>query len=329
MISRRAFIGAVAGGLAVAPAAASAQQAKKPARIGYLTGGSIELEKSWIASLQQGLRELGYVEGENVVLELRGAAGRADQLSGLAQGLIRSKVDVLVTAGDAATLAAKKATGTVPVVMVTVADPVGIGLVASLGHPGGNVTGLADLHADLVAKRLEILKDLVPSASHIAVLLNPANPSHALQLKGLQAAAPAVSVTVVPREAAEPAGIDRAFAAIKRERSAGLIVLGDRMFGAIRKRIVELALVNRLPTVYTHRWWVESGGLVSYGANFNDLYRHVATYVDKILKGAKPGDLPVEQPTRLELVINLRTARSIGLTVPPSLLARADEVIQG
>jgi putative tryptophan/tyrosine transport system substrate-binding protein len=285
VISRRGFIGAVAGGLAVAPAA-SAQPAKKVARIGYLTGGSIELEKNWIASLQQGLRELGYVEGENVVLELQGAAGRADRLSGLAQGLIRSKVDVLVTAGDAATLAAKEATTTVPVVMVTVADPVGIGLVASLGRPGGNVTGLADLHGDLVGKPLEILQDLVPSASG-------------------------------------------AFAAIKRERFAGLIVLGDRMFGAIRKRIVELALVNRLPTVYTHRWWVENGGLVSYGANFNDLYRRVATYVDKILKGAKPGDLPVEQPTRLELVINLKTARSTGLTVPPALLARADEVIQG
>ena len=328
MISRRAFIGVVAGGLAIASAAASAQPAKKVALIGYLTGGSIELEKSWIASLQRGLRELGYVEGENVVLELRGAAGRADRLSGLAQGLIRSKVDVLVTAGDAATLATKEATRTVPVVMVTVADPVGIGLVASLGHPGGNVTGLSDLHADLVAKRLEVLKDLVPSASHIAVLLNPANPAHALQLKGLQEAAPAVNVTVVPREVSEPSGIDRAFATIKRERSAGLIVLGDRMFGANRKRIVELAMVNRLPAAYTHRSWVESGGLVSYGANFNDLYRRVATYVDKILKGAKPGDLPVEQPTKLELVISLKTARSTGLTVPPSLLARADEVIQ-
>jgi len=294
VISRRAFIGAVAGGLAAA-SSVSAQQAKKVPRIGYLTGGSVELEKSWIASLQQGLREVGYVEGQSIVVELKGAAGRADQLPGLAESLIRSKVDVLVTAGDAATLAAKQATSTVPIVMVTVADPVAIGLVASLGRPGGNVTGLSDQHADLVAKRLEILKDLVPSASHIAVLLNPANPSHALQLKGLQAAAPAVSVTVLPREVSDAAGIDRAFAALKRERVGGLIVLGDRMFGANRERIVELAMVNRLPTVYTHRWWVESGGLVSYGANFNDLYRRVATYVDKMLKGARPADLPVEQ----------------------------------
>ena len=329
MISRRGFIGAVAGGLAVVPAVAPAQQTTKVPRIGYLTGGSVELEKSWITSLRQGLRELGYVEGQTVVIELRGAAGRADRLSGLAEGLIRSKVDVLVTAGDAATLAAKEATSIIPVVMVTVADPVAIGVVASLGRPGGNVTGLADQHADLVAKRLEILKDLVPSASHVAVLLNPANPSHALQLRGLQAAAAAVSVTVLPREVSESAGIDRAFVALKRERAAGLIVLGDRMFGAHRKRIVELAMANRLPTVYTHRSWVESGGLVSYGANFNDLYRRVATYVDKILKGTKPGDLPVEQPTRLELVINLKTARSTGLTVSPSLLARADEAIQG
>jgi len=328
VISRRAFIGAVAGGLAAA-SSVSAQQAKKVPRIGYLTGGSVELEKSWIASLQQGLREVGYVEGQSIVVELKGAAGRADQLPGLAESLIRSKVDVLVTAGDAATLAAKQATSTVPIVMVTVADPVAIGLVASLGRPGGNVTGLSDQHADLVAKRLEILKDLVPSASHIAVLLNPANPSHALQLKGLQAAAPAVSVTVLPREVSDAAGIDRAFAALKRERVGGLIVLGDRMFGANRERIVELAMVNRLPTVYTHRWWVESGGLVSYGANFNDLYRRVATYVDKMLKGARPADLPVEQPTRLELVVNLKTAKSSGLTVPADLLARADEVIQG
>jgi putative tryptophan/tyrosine transport system substrate-binding protein len=328
VISRRAFIGAVAGGLAVAPAAASAQPAKKVARIGYLTGGSVELEKGWIASFRQGLRELGWVEGENVVLELRGSAGRVDRLSGLVEGLIRSKVDVLVTGGDAATLAAKNVTSSVPVVMVPVADPVGIGLVPSLGRPGGNITGLADLHADLVAKRLEILKDLVPSALQVAVLLNPANPAHALQLKALQAAAPAVSVTVLPREVSEPTGIDRAFAALKRERPAGLIVLGDRMFGANRKQIVELTIANRLPTVYTHKWWVESGGLASYGANFDDLYRRVATYVDKILKGTKPGDLPVEQPTRLELVINLKAAGSIGLRVPPSLLVRADQVIQ-
>jgi ABC-type uncharacterized transport system substrate-binding protein len=252
-----------------------------------------------------------------VSIELREAAGRFDPLPGLSEGLIRSKIDVLVTAGDAAALAAKKATSVVPIVMVTVADPVGIGLVASLGRSGGNITGLADLHADLVAKRLEILKDLVPSASQIVVLLNPANPSHAVQLKGFQAAGRAVSVTVLPREVSEPDGIDRAFAALKRERPAGLIVLGDRMFGANRKQIVELTIANRLPTGFTHRWWVESGGLVSYGANFNDLYRRAATYVDKILKGAKPGDIPVEQPTRVELVINLKTARSIGLRVAP------------
>jgi putative tryptophan/tyrosine transport system substrate-binding protein len=212
--------------------------------------------------------------------------------------------------------------------MVTVADPVGMGRVPGLGRPGGNITGLADLHADLVAKRLEILKDLVHSASQIVVLLNPANPSHALQLTGLKAAGRAVGVTVLPREVSEPGAIDRAFAALKRERPAGLIVLGDRMFGANRKRIVELTIANRLPTAFTHRWWVESGGLVSYGANFNDLYRRAATYVDKILKGAKPGDIPVEQPTRVELVINFETARAIGLRVPSSLLVRADEIIQ-
>jgi len=328
VISRRAFIGAIAGGLAAAPVAASSQPAKKQTRIGYLTGGALEPEKNWIDSFRQGLQELGWVDGSNVVIELRASAGRADRLSSLADGLIRSKVDLLVTGGDAATLAAKNATSSVPIVMVTVADPVGIGLVPSLARPGGNITGLADLHADLVPKRLEILKELTPGASHVTVLLNPANPAHALQLRALQAAAPAVSVTVLPLEVSDPAGLDRVFAGLKRERPAGLIVLGDRMFGANRKRIVELSISNRLPTVYTHKWWVESGGLVSYGANFADLYRRVATYVDKILKGAKPGDLPVEQPTRLELVINLKTAGAIGIRVPAALLARADEVIQ-
>ena len=328
MIGRRAFIGAVAGGLAVAPVTASSQPAKKPARIGYLTGGALDLEKNWIASFRQGLKELGWVEGSNVVIELRASAGRVDRLSSLVDGLIRSKADLLVTGGDAATLAAKNATSSVPIVMVTVADPVGIGLVPSLARPGGNITGLADLHADLVPKRLEILKEIVPGGSQVAVLLNPANPAHALQLRALQAAAPAVSVTVLPKEVAEPGGIDRAFAALKRERPAGLIVLGDRMFGANRKRIVEQSISSKLPTVYTHRWWVESGGLVSYGANFDDLYRRLATYVDKILKGTRPGDLPVEQPTRLELAINLKAAGAIGIRVPPTLLVRADQVIQ-
>jgi len=328
VIGRRAFIGAVAGGLAVAPVAASSQPAKKPARLGYLTGGALDPEKSWIASFRQGLQELGWIEGGNVVIELRASTGRVDRLARLVEGLIRSKVDVLVTGGDAATLAAKSVSGSVPIVMVTVADPVGIGLIPSLARPGGNITGLADLHGDLVPKRLEILKELVPGASQVAVLLNPANPAHALQLKALRTAAPAVSVTVLPREVSEPAGLDRVFAALKRQRPAGLIVLGDRMFGANRKRIVDLSIENRLPTVYTHRWWVESGGLVSYGANFADLYRRVATYVDRILKGAKPSDLPVEQPTKFELVINLKAAKALGLTIPPALLARADEVIE-
>jgi len=327
VISRRAFIGAIAGGLAAAPGV-SAPQARKLPRIGYLTGGSIELETDWISSLKTGLRELGFVERENVVIELRHAAGQGERLSELAEGLIRSKVDVLVTAGDSATLAAKKVTRVVSIVFVTVSDPVGIGLVPSLGRPGGNITGLSDLHGDLVAKRLGIMKDLVPSAALIAVVVNPANPSHTIQLKNLQAAAPAAGVTLLPREVSKPEGFEGAFAVFKRERAAGLIILGDRLFLSSRTRIVELMIASRLPTMFTQRRWVEGGGLVSYGAIFNDVYRRAAFYVDKILKGAKPGDLPVEQPTRLELVLNLKTAKAIGLTVPPPLLARADEVIQ-
>jgi putative ABC transport system substrate-binding protein len=314
--------------LLAGPLTAEAQQARKVPRIGYLTGSSVEIEKSWLAAFQQGLRELGYVEGKSIVIEQRYGAGRSERLPELAAELVRLEVDVLVVGGEAATLAAKKATSAIPIVMVSVADPVGIGLVASLAHPGGNVTGLSDLHADLVPKRLQLLKEVVPSASRVAVLLNPVNPSHPLQLKDLQAAAPALGVTILAFKVKGPDDIDRAFTIIRKERPGGLLVLGDRMLGTHRRRIIGLAVKSRLASIHTLRGWVEAGSLMSYGANFSDLYRRLATYVDKILKGAKPADLPVEQPTRFELVINLKTAKALGLTIPPSVLLRADQVIE-
>jgi putative ABC transport system substrate-binding protein len=315
--------------LFAAPLATAGQQARKVWRIGYLTAASAEIEKSRLAGFQQGLRELGYVEGESIVLEQRYGAGRSARLLELAAELVRLKVDVLVVGGDVAALAAKKTTSAIPIVMITIADPVGIGLVASLARPGGNVTGLSDLHADLVPKRLQLLRDVVPSASRLAVMSNPANPAHPLQLKDIQAAAPALRVTLLSLEIKGPDDIDRAFATIGKERPGGLLVLGDRMLGTHRKRIAALAFQSRLPAIVTNKEWVETEGLLmSYGADFTDQFRRAATYVDKILKGATPADLPVEQPTRFELVINLKTARALGLTIPPSVLLRANQVIE-
>jgi len=327
-VRRRAFLTTMAGGLLAAPLAAEGQQAKKVWRIGYLTGGSAEREKSWLASFRQGLRELGYVERESIVIEQRYAEGRTERLPELTKELIQLKVDVLVAAGDSAALAAKKATSSVPVVFVTVADPVGLGIVVSLARPGGNVTGLSDLHADIVTKRLELLKEIVPSASRVAVLLNPVNPAHAPQLRAVRAAAPALGLTVLALEVREPDDINRAFAILGKERASGLLILGDRMLGTHVTRTAELAIKSRQPTMFTQRGSVEAGGLMSYGANFAELYRQLGTYIDRILKGTKPADLPIEQATKFELVINLKTAKALGLTIPPSLLSRADEVIQ-
>ena len=284
--------------------------------------------QSWLADFQQGLQELGYLEGKNILIEQRYAVGQFERLPELAADLVRLKVDVLVVADAPAAHAAKKAASTIPIVMTSVADPVGIGLVASLAHPGGNVTGLSDFNAGVVAKRLELLKEVVPSASRIAVLLNPANPTNLLQLKLTQAAAPALGVTLLSLEAKGPDDIDRAFTAIREERPGALLVIGDPTFGTHRRRIVELAAKGRLPAIYWLRQPVDAGGLMSYGTNFAHLYCRVAIYVDKILRGAKPADLPVEQPIKSELVINLKTVKALGLTIPQSLLLRADEVIQ-
>ena len=317
--------------LVAAPLTAGAQQTGKVWRIGYLSLSSdTESYKRWLAAIREGLRNLGYVDGENIIIEQRYAAGQVDRLSTLAAELVRLKVDVLITAPAGSAVAAKNATNTIPIVFIGEPDPVGTALVASLARPGGNVTGLADAHADLVPKRLELLKQLLPSASRVGILWNPANPSTAPQLKIAEGAAPTLGLTLLPVavKGSRRDDLDRAFATIGKEHPGSLLVIGDSTLGVQRNRIAELSIKHRLPTSASHGGWVDDGLLMSYGTNFVDLFRRSAILVDKILRGAKPADLPVEQPTKFEFVINMKTAKALGLTIPPSLLARADRVIE-
>lgn len=327
MIDRRGFLLAAAAPLLLSVAPGEGQAARPKAQVGYLSAGSPRREEPWLAALRKGLRELGYVDGDTISLLPRFAEGRESRLSALAQELVGRKVDVLVTAGEAAALAVKTATREIPAVMLTVSDPVGIGLVASLSRPGGNLTGLSDLHADLVSKRLELLKQLTPVLTRVAVLVNPTNPAHPLQLKSIATAAGAAGVAILPIELKEGDEIRRVFAAAATDRPGGIMVLGDRFFGAESRQISEQIAKHRLPAVFTHRGWVEAGGLMSYGVSFFDQYHRAAAYVDKILRGAKPADLPIEQPTNFELVVNRKAARALDLTIPPALLARADAII--
>jgi putative tryptophan/tyrosine transport system substrate-binding protein len=330
-LDRRTFVGTLAGGLLAGPLAAGAQPPGRIWRIGYLSLVSERLVqyRPWVAAFRDGLRRLGYVEGENVTIEQRYAAGQVERLPALAAELVRLRADVLVAAPAGSALAAKKVTSTIPIVFMGEPDPVGTGLVASLARPGGNATGLADAHTELLPKRLELLKLLVPTLSRVGVLWNPSNASTAPQLKAVQAAGPALGLTIVPVEVKGPAhdDLDRAFEAIGRDRLGGLLVVGDPILGNRRTRIAELAIAHRLPTSGTHRGWAEGGLLMSYGTDFVELFRHGAVLVDKILKGAKPANLPVEEPTKFELVINLKAAMKLDLTIPPSLLQRADQVI--
>jgi putative ABC transport system substrate-binding protein len=308
---------------------AEAQQTNKTPRIGYLSQGSMESGGDLLASFRQGLRELGYVEGRTIVVEPRFADGRAERITPLATELLRLKVDVFVVNGTAVP-DVQKVSGALPIVFTSHPDPVGVGLVASLARPGGNVTGLSDLHSGLVSKRLELLKEIVPTASRVVFVFNPAGADPRSQLAGLQAAAVALGLTLVPVEVkgAEAADLDRAFAAVRKERPAGLVVHGDPILLIHRRGIADHAVKLRLPTIYTNSAWTDAGGLISYGVSFPGLYRRAATYVDKILKGARPADLPVEQPSKFELVINLKTAKAMDLTVPQSLAVRADRVIE-
>jgi putative ABC transport system substrate-binding protein len=331
-MNRRAFLGAAAGALLVPAGTATAQPAPRASRIGYLSlvSGDLPQYRPWLASFRKGLRSLGYVEGENVVVETRYAAGHVERLGALATELVRLKVDVIVAGPAGSAVGAKKVAGAVPIVFVGEPDPVGTGLVSSLARPGGNITGLADEHANLVPKRLELLKELVPSLSRVGLLWNPSNASTAPQLAIVRAAAPTLGLTIVPVEIKGPSreDVDRAFATMSRERLGGLLVVGDSTLGVQRSRIAERAIALRLPTSGTHRGWAEGGLLMSYGTDFVELFRHAALLVDKILKGTRPADLPVEQPTKFELSINVKTARAIGLSIPPELLQRADQVIE-
>jgi putative ABC transport system substrate-binding protein len=330
-MERRKFMAAMAGGFFATPLAAEAQQAAKIARIGYL---AIDLAANphRHEAFRQGLRDLAYVEGRNVVIEYRDAEGKPERLPALAAELVALKVDVIVVGGSTvAALAAKQATRTLPIVFALAGDPVGSGLVTSLARPGGNVTGLSILAAELVGKRLELLTQAVPGVTRVAVLRLPGALGERTEqdmLKEAEAAARALGVRPQFVEARGPADFDRAFSDMTRARAGALTVLPNNMFVRERRRLVDLAAKNRLPAVYLGREFVDAGGLMSYGPNSADVFRRAATYVDKILKGAKPSDLPVEQPTKFELVINLKTAKALGLTIPPSLLGRADQVIE-
>src|SRR5215468_7952683 len=315
--------------LLAAPLAAEAQQAGKVYRVGYLSAGSHETQDPVVQALLRGLVGRGWIEGQNLMLERRWAEGRNERLPALAAELVQRNVDVIVAVADAAALAAKDTTESVPVVMLLVGDPVGSKLVASLARPGGNVTGMTFTPTmELLGKRLALLKEAVPRASRVAILSNPANPSHARELEAVQAAAGPLRLQLHASDARRPEDFDRVFAAIARERVDGLLVLVDSMFGIHRTRLAELAATYRLPTMSGVREYVVAGGLMAYGVNLADYMEGAASYVDRILRGARAGDLPVEQPTKFELVVNLKTAKALGLTIPPSLLARADEVIE-
>ncbi len=319
------LIGILALGLFAGPLPAEAQRPSKVPRIGYLSRDSAEGHKSLLAFFQQGLRELGYVDGQNITFEYRYAEGKRHRRSALAVELVRLKVDIIVTGGGGVG-AAKNATSTIPIVMTFSADPVRRGYVASLAHPGGNVTGLSDFHGDLVSKRLELLKEIVPTATRVGVLFRQSSSGSRRMLKDIQAVAPALGMTVLPLEVKGPDDVDRAFATIRKERPGGL--LQSAGLGRYRRRIVDLTEKSRLPAIYTQGRWVAAGGLMSYGSSWPDLFRRAATYVDKILKGAKPGDLPVEQPTKFELILNLKTAKKLGITIPPDVLYQATKVIK-
>jgi putative ABC transport system substrate-binding protein len=311
--------------LILAPLAASAQVY----RIGFLTNSACPIPPHFMDPFRQGLREFGYVEGQNIIIECRGGTGTADRLTGSAAELVRLQVDVLVAQNTASALVAKQATKTIPIVMVNVGDPVGSGLVTSLARPGGNVTGLSVLAPDIVAKGIEILKEAAPSVSRMAVWLDPTNPGQTLADTQMDATAKIVGVTLRRVDVRTAANLDAAFAATLRRREEALFVYPLPMALLDVQRIVQFAIKNRLPTIAASiPQYVREGMLMSYGANLAESYRLAGAYIDKIFKGAKPADLPVEQPTKFELVINLKTAKALGLTIPQSILVRADEIIQ-
>jgi putative tryptophan/tyrosine transport system substrate-binding protein len=324
---RREFITLV-GGAAAWPHIARAQQARRIPRVGFLGNSTAALEANLVVPFREGLRELGYEEGRNIGIEYRWAEGKYERFPALVAELLAVPVDVIVTAGTPATLAVKKATSTVPLVMIAVGDPVGTGIVPSLARPGGNITGLSSIAPDLEGKRLELLREVVPGLSHVALLWNPLNLFHAGSLQQARTAAQALGIKLQTLAVRVPEELDGTFAAIVKERPDALLLLADRVFLHNRVRLMEFATKRRIPNVNAYRELVEAGGLMSYGPSYEDMHRRAAIYVDKILKGANPGDLPVEQPTKFTLMINLKSAKALGLELPPTLVARADEVIE-
>ena len=325
---RREFITLLGGAAAAWPLAARAQQAGKVWRIGMLETIPAPANAANFEALRNGLRELGYVEGRNLVIEYQSADGRAERFPALAADLVRLNVDVIVTRGTPSALAAWNATRTIPIVMASIGNVIGTGLAVSLARPGGNVTGLTAINNDTELKRLELLKEMVPGAVRIAAMYNMSNLTFALRWKEVELAARALGAESQLLDVRKPEDIASAFAAAAAQRAGALLTSIDAVMQANQRTILELAAKHRLPAIYSTREFVENGGLMSYGVSYPDLYRRAATYIDKILKGANPAALPIEQPTKFELVINLKTAKALGLDVPPTLLARADEVIE-
>ena len=327
-MDRRTFLAGTGAVLLTAPLAAEAQPAGKVYRIGVLEPTSMALNAANLDAFRQGLRELGYVEGRNMRIEYRSADGRSERFPDLAAELVRLKVDVILTRGTPAVMAAKNATGTIPVVMAASGDPVLSGVVSSLARPGGNVTGLSAVAVEVSGKRLELIREVAPGVSRVAALFNMSNPNDALQWKEIETAAPSLRVQLQLLDVRKPGDFAGAFDAAVKGRAGALVVGLDALTWANHRPIVDLAAKHRLPAIYGGREFVNAGGLIAYGVSYPHLYHRAANFVDKILKGAKPADLPVEQPSKFELVINLKTAKALGLTIPPSLLQRADEVIQ-
>jgi len=327
-MSRKVFCVALVAMLFALCFSAAAQQAAKVPRIGFLSALSPDGVPAWLETFRQGLRDLGYVEGKNIVIEWRYAEGKLNRLPSLANELVSLKVDVIVSGGPAVTRAAKEATSTIPIVMGFDNDPVGSGFVASLARPGGNITGLSNFAPEMSGKRLELLKEIVPKLSRVAVLGESTQPGNAQILKETELAAGTFGVQLQSLDVRGPKDIETAFQAASKGRAGAVLVLSSPVATSYRTQLADLAVKSRLPAIYSQRENAEAGGLMYYGVHTPDLFRRAATYVDKILKGAKPADLPVEQPTKFEFVVNLKTAKQIGLTIPPNVLARADKVIK-
>ena len=329
MIDRRAFLAGTGAMLLAAPLGAQAQQAGTVPRIGWLGGPTRESAEPFLREFQRGLKDLGWIEGQNIVIEWRFGGGRAERLPVLAEELVRLPVNLIVAPSTPTIFAAKNATKTIPIVTVGGGDPVELGIVASLARPGGNITGLTStVGPEIAGKQLELLKEAVPNVSRMAVLWNPATPGNALALREAQIAGRALRVELQLLESRKLDDFESAFAAMRTKRAGALFILGDVMFTTYRVRLANLAVKSRLPAIYGGRQFVDEGGLMSYGADVLDNFRRAAVYVDKILKGAKPGDLPIERVTKFELVINVKTAKTLGLTIPRSLVRRADKIIQ-